>query len=71
MGIAAPSCKFHKACLCRRGAQRWMSAVAQKKEMDFFLVSEPAWLDEKYSSQARQVARPCAALVSTDQQWIT
>lgn len=46
-------------------------AVAQKKEMDFFLVSEPAWLDEKYSSQARQVARPCAALVSTDQQWIT
>ena len=47
------------------------SWAAQKKELDFFLVSEPAWLDEKFSSQAAKVGRPCAALVSTDQQWIT
>lgn len=43
----------------------------QGKAMDFFLVSEPAWLDERFSSQAAQVGRPCAALVSTDRQWIT
>mmetsp|Transcript_15605 Transcript_15605/g.47086 ORF Transcript_15605/g.47086 Transcript_15605/m.47086 type:complete len:224 (+) Transcript_15605:211-882(+) len=43
----------------------------QKKDLDFFVVSEPAWLDEKFSSQAKRVGRPCAALVSTDQQWIT
>lgn len=43
----------------------------QNKDLDFFIISEPAWLDEKYSSLAKQVRRPCAALVSTDQMWIT
>lgn len=43
----------------------------QNKELDFFIVHEPEWLDEKFSSLAKQVRRPCAALVSTDQMWIT
>ena len=43
----------------------------QNKDLDFFIISEPTWLDEKYSSLAKQVRRPCAALVSTDQMWIT
>ena len=33
----------------------------QNKDLDFFIISEPAWLDEKYSSLAKQVRRPCAA----------
>ncbi|KAL0051124.1 hypothetical protein WJX82_002406 [Trebouxia sp. C0006] len=40
-------------------------------EVNFFLVSEPAWLDEKFPEKAKQVRRPCVALISTDQQWIT
>jgi acyl-CoA thioesterase len=48
-----------------------ISFWSQNKEVDFFLVSEPVWLDERFSSAARQVRRPCAALVSTDQMWIT
>ena len=40
-------------------------------EVNFFLVSEPAWLDELFPDQAKQVGRPCVALVSTDKQWIT
>lgn len=40
-------------------------------EVNFFLVSEPAWLDEKFADKAKQVRRPCVALISTDKQWIT
>lgn len=40
------------------------------REIDFFFVSEPAWL-EKFPSDAKRVARPCVALVSTDKAWIT
>lgn len=40
-------------------------------EVNFFLVSEPAWLEEKFPDKAKQVRRPCVALISTDQQWIT
>lgn len=40
-------------------------------EVNFFLVSEPAWLDDKFPDKAKQVRRPCVALISTDQQWIT
>ena len=40
-------------------------------DVNFFLVSEPAWLDELFADQAKQVRRPCVALISTDKQWIT
>ncbi len=43
----------------------------QNREIDFFIVPEPAWLDKKYPELAKQVRRPCVALVSTDKQWIT
>ena len=43
----------------------------QDKPLDFFLVSEPAWLDERFPEQGKKVGRPCVALVSTDQIWIT
>jgi hypothetical protein len=34
-------------------------------------VPEPKWLDSKYPNEAKQVRRPCVALVSTDDMWIT
>ena len=40
-------------------------------DVNFFLVSEPASLDELFADQAKQVRRPCVALISTDKQWIT
>ena len=40
-------------------------------EVNFFLVSEPAWLDDMFADKAKQVRRPCVALISTDKQWIT
>ena len=43
----------------------------QGREPDFYLVPNPAWLDARYPSKAKQVARPCMALVSTDAQWVT
>ena len=43
----------------------------QGRETDFYLVPNPAWLDAKFPAKAKQVARPCMALVSTDVQWIT
>jgi len=39
------------------------------REMDFFFVSEPAWLDK--FPEAKSVKRPSVALISTDRQWIT
>uniref|UniRef100_A0A7R9YQR7 Uncharacterized protein n=1 Tax=Chlamydomonas euryale TaxID=1486919 RepID=A0A7R9YQR7_9CHLO len=41
------------------------------REIDFWLVPEPKWLDSKYPDLAKKVARPCVALVSTDKVWIT
>ena len=43
----------------------------QKKEVDFFLVPEPAWLEESRVPQASRVRRPSLAVVSQDKQWIT
>ena len=43
----------------------------QDRKLDFFLVSEPTWLDERYPEEAKRVRRPCVALVSTDRIWIT
>lgn len=43
----------------------------QGKEIDFFLVSEPAWLDTAFPSQAKQVGRPCVALVCKNKTWAT
>lgn len=39
-------------------------------QVNFFIVSEPAWLDKHFPDKAKQVRRPCVALVSTDEQWI-
>jgi hypothetical protein len=41
------------------------------RPIDFYLVPNPAWLDAKFPQQAKQVKRPCMALVSTDEQWMT
>ncbi|PNH09628.1 hypothetical protein TSOC_003718 [Tetrabaena socialis] len=43
----------------------------QNRETDFFIVPEPVWLDKKYPELAKQVKRPCVALISTDKLWIT
>lgn len=43
----------------------------QGKALDFFIVSEPAWLDARFPKEAAQVGRPCVALISTDKIWIT
>ena len=45
--------------------------LERDSQVNFFIVSEPAWLDEKFPQQAKQVRRPSVALVSTDKQWIT
>ena len=42
-----------------------------EKEIDFFLVPEPEWLDTKFQAQGRRVRRPSLALVSQDKTWIT
>lgn len=41
------------------------------REIDFYIVPEPRWLDQKYPEQAKMVRRPCAAIMSTDKSWIT
>jgi hypothetical protein len=41
------------------------------RPIDFYLVPNPTWLDSKFPQQAKQVKRPCMALVSTDEQWMT
>lgn len=42
----------------------------KKKPLDFWLVSEPSWLDEQFPKESKKVGRPCVALVSADQIWI-
>lgn len=39
-------------------------------ELDFFMVCEPAWLDEQHPEAAKKVGRPCVALVGTEENWI-
>lgn len=39
--------------------------------LDFYLVSEPAWLDERFSEQAARIKRPAVALVCPDPNWMT
>jgi len=41
----------------------------QNREIDFFFVCEPAWLDK--FPEAKRVGKPAVALVSTDKTWIT
>ena len=41
------------------------------REIDFFIVPEPVWLDKKFPQLAKQVKRPCVALVSSDKIWLT
>ncbi len=41
------------------------------KEIDFWIVPEPKWLEAKYPKEAKMVKRPCVALISTDSMWIT
>jgi len=43
----------------------------KEKDMDFFIVPEPKWLDEKFPDVAKRTKRPAAAIVSTDLVWIT
>ncbi|GIL68788.1 hypothetical protein Vafri_22025 [Volvox africanus] len=43
----------------------------QNRENDFYIVPEPVWLDKKFPELAKQVKRPCVALISTDKTWIT
>ena len=39
-------------------------------ELDFFMVCEPAWLDEQHPESTKKVGRPCVALVGTEENWI-
>ena len=41
------------------------------RDVDFYLVPNPTWLDTTFAAQGKQVQRPCIALVSTDAVWIT
>ena len=42
----------------------------KSRPRDFFLVSQPTWLDAKAGAAAPRVRRPAVALVSTDEVWI-
>jgi hypothetical protein len=59
---------LHAAALCSPFPRYFQE---QGRELDFFLVANPTWLDAKFPAQAKQVKRPCMALVSSDKQWIT
>ena len=43
----------------------------QGRELDFYFVPNPAWLDARFPDQGKQVGRPSLALVSTDKKWVT
>lgn len=43
----------------------------KSREVDFWLVPEPVWLDKRFPEKAKAVKRPCVALVSTDKTWMT
>jgi len=38
--------------------------------LDFWLVSEPTWLEQQFPEESKKVGRPCVALVSTDEIWM-
>ena len=42
----------------------------QDKELDFYIVSQPAWLEAKFPEEAKRVNKPAVALISTDPTWI-
>lgn len=42
----------------------------KNKPLDFWLVSEPAWLSKQFPKEAARVRRPCVALVSADKIWM-
>lgn len=39
-------------------------------DLDYFLVCDPAWLDEQHLEEAKKVQRPCVALVGQEESWI-
>ena len=39
--------------------------------MDFFIVTEPAWIEQLPADVKGRLGRPAAAIVSTDLTWIT
>lgn len=39
--------------------------------LNFYLVTEPAWLDELFPEQAARIKRPAVALVCPDPDWMT
>eukprot|EP00959_Pyramimonas_sp_CCMP1952_P208609 4363956-Pyramimonas_sp.AAC.1 len=43
----------------------------KEREMDFFIVPEPAWIDALPANVKSKLGRPAAAIVSTDLTWIT
>lgn len=71
----------HTMTLSRRCIQNHLLASTFKilvrsisglsRTQDFWLVVEPAWLEAKFPAEAKKVGRPCVALVSTNQMWIT
>lgn len=61
-------CCWHATPRCSAAARYFKE---QERPRDFYLVPNPTWLDAKFPGQAKQVKRPCMALVSTDKQWIT
>ena len=42
----------------------------KEKPLDFWIVSQPAWLDKSFPDEGKKVKRPSVALVSTDEIWI-
>lgn len=38
--------------------------------MDFYMVSQPAWLESKFPDLDKRVRKPAVALVATDKTWI-
>uniref|UniRef100_A0A7S0N3W3 Uncharacterized protein n=1 Tax=Pyramimonas obovata TaxID=1411642 RepID=A0A7S0N3W3_9CHLO len=43
----------------------------KEREVDFFIVPEPAWVDALPADVKSRLGRPAAAIVSTDLTWIT
>jgi hypothetical protein len=39
--------------------------------MDFFIVTEPKWIEQLPADVKKRLGRPAAAIVSTDLTWIT
>ena len=63
--------EVHNEAIAEQLRERARYYNEQGRETDFFLVPNPKWLDAKYPDKAKQVRRPCMALVSSDTVWIT